>query len=144
MEENDEGPVVGLSGIMKLTGFLPIMLGLLILVTPRTSMAVGPDLTEYGIYVSQFLGVMAIFFGLSEWLVATHVKENLHIFGRFYALGFSMIALLEAYGWISGLIQFEPKYIFGSMFPVSGAFVLLLYSIKPEQPETMISPNVTS
>jgi len=136
MEEDDEGPAIGLSGIMKLTGFLPIMVGVMTLLTPKSTMAVGPNLTEYGIYVSQFLAVLAILLGLSEWLVAMYVKENLHIFGRFYALGFSMIAFLEAYGWITGLIEFEPKFVFGSMFPFAGALALILYSIKPEETET--------
>ncbi|MAK04855.1 MAG: hypothetical protein CMA03_03080, partial [Euryarchaeota archaeon] len=53
MEENDEQGI-GLSTIMKLTGILPIMLGTLFLFSPRTAIAVGPQLTEYGIFVSMY------------------------------------------------------------------------------------------
>ncbi len=135
MEENDE-PIIGLSGIMKLTGFLPIMLGTAFILTPRTAIAVGPHLTEYGIFVSMYVGVFAIFIGLAQWIAAIYVKENLHIFGRFFAVGFLSTVLLEIYGWTSGLMEFELKFLFASMIPLSGALVLLLYSTTPEQTET--------
>ena len=136
MEENEELGI-GLSAIMKLTGILPIMLGTVFLLTPKTAIAVGPHLTEHGIFVSMYVGVFAIFIGLTQWIVAIYVKENLHIFGRFFVFGHSMIALLEAYGWASGLIEFEPKYLFGSIFPFAAAFTLLMYSITPEQTEVV-------
>ena len=143
MEEDDEGPVIGLSAIMKLTGLVPLMVGILIIASPRTVMAVGPHLTKYGVYVGWYTGVLAILFGVTHWLVAIYVKENLHIFGRFFVLGHSLIALLEIYGWSSGLIEFEPKFLFGTMFPFSTAFVLLMYSIKPEQPANAIDDSQT-
>ena len=131
MEEDDEA-VIGLSAIMKLTGSLPLGIGIMILISPRTILAVGPHLTEYGIYIGLFVAALAIIFGLTHWLVAIYVKENLHIFGRFFVLGHSLIGLLEMYGWASGLIDFEPKYLFGAMFPFAAAFTLLMYSIKPD------------
>jgi len=135
MEEEDEGGI-GLSAIMKLTGFLPLMVGTAFILSPRTAIAVGPHLTEYGIFVSLYVGVFAIFIGLAQLLVAIYVKENLHIFGRFFAFGFLITVFLEIYGWTSGLMEFELKFLFASMIPVSGAIVLLMYSINPEQPET--------
>ena len=134
MEENEE-LVIGLSTIMKLTGFLPIMLGTLFLLSPRTAIAVGPHLTEYGIFVSKYVGVFAIFIGLTQLFVAVYVKENLHVFGRLFALGLGLTVLLEIYGWTSGLMEFELKFLFATMIPVSAAFALLLYSINPDQSE---------
>ena len=135
MEENDEQGI-GLSTIMKLTGILPIMLGTLFLFSPRTAIAVGPQLTEYGIFVSMYVGVFAIFIGLTQWFVAIYVKENLHIFGRLFALGLGSTVLLEIYGWTSGLMEFELKFLFATMFPVSACLILLMYSITPEQPKS--------
>ena len=140
MEENEELGI-GLSAIMKLTGILPIMLGTVFLLTPKTAIAVGPHLTEHGIFVSMYVGVFAIFIGLTQWFVAIYVKENLHIFGRLFALGLAMTVLLEIYGWTSGLMEFEFKFLFATMIPVSATFVLLMYSITPEQSET-VSNNV--
>jgi len=136
MEENDEQGI-GLSTIMKLTGILPIMLGTLFLFSPRTAIAVGPQLTEYGIFVSMYVGVFAIFIGLTQWFVAIYVKENLHIFGRLFALGLGSTVLLEIYGWTSGLMEFELKFLFATMFPVSACLILLMYSITPEEPKVI-------
>tara|TARA_B100000287_G_C20634326_1_gene781082 strand:- start:1079 stop:1519 length:441 start_codon:yes stop_codon:yes gene_type:complete len=136
MEENIEQGI-GLSTIMKLTGILPIMLGTLFLVSPKTAIAVGPHLTEYGIFVSKYVGVFAIFIGLTQLFVSIYVKENLHIFGRLFALGLGSTVLLEIYGWTSGLMEFELKFLFATMFPVSATLLLLMYSIKPEQPKTI-------
>ena len=94
MEEPKEA-LIGLSGIMKLTGVLPILIGTSFLLSPETAIAVGPHLTEYGIFVSMYVGVFAIFIGLTQWLVAIYVKENLHIFGRLFALGLFSTVLLE-------------------------------------------------
>ena len=136
MEENDEQGI-GLSTIMKLTGILPIMLGTLFLFLPEEAIAVGPQLTEYGIFVSMYVGVFAIFIGLTQWFVAIYVKENLHIFGRLFALGLGSTVLLEIYGWTSGLMEFELKFLFATMFPVSACLILLMYSITPEQAKTV-------
>ena len=135
MQENEEIGV-GLSTIMKLTGFLPIMIGTTFLLSPRTAIAVGPELTEYGIFVSRYVGVFAIFIGLTQWLVSIYVKENLHIFGRLFALGLGSTVLLEVYGWTSSLIEFELKFLFATMIPVTATFLLLMYSITPEQSKT--------
>ena len=137
MEEEGEF-TIGLSTILKLTGFLPIMLGTGFLLSPRTSIAVGPELTEYGIFVSKYVAVFAIFIGLMQWIVSVYAKENLHIFGRFFALGFLLTILLEVYGWTTNLMEFEPKFLFATLIPVSAAFVLILYSIHPEQSETTV------
>jgi len=136
MEENNEQGI-GLSTIMKLTGILPIMLGTLFLFSPKTAIAVGPQLTEYGLFVSMYVGVFAIFIGLTQWFVAIYVKENLHIFGRLFALGLGSTVLLEMYGWTSGLMEFELKFLFATMFPVSACLILLMYSITPEQSKTV-------
>jgi len=136
VEEQNEA-LVGLPGIMKLTGILPIMIGVSFLLSPKTAIAVGPHLTEYGIFVSMYVGVFAIFIGLAQWLVAIYVKENLHIFGRFFAFGLASTVLLEIYGWTSGLMEFELKFLFATMIPVSATFVLLMYSISPWQPKTV-------
>lgn len=135
MEENEELGI-GLSAIMKLTGFLPIMIGTTFLLSPRTAIAVGPNLTEYGIFVSMYVGVFAIFIGLTQWFVAIYVKENLHIFGRLYALGLGSTVLLEIYGWTSELIEFELKFLFATLIPVISTLLLLMYSIIPEQSKT--------
>ena len=135
MEENEELGI-GLSDIMKLTGLLPIMIGTTFLLSPRTAIAVGPNLTEYGIFVSMYVGVFAIFIGLTQWFVAIYVKENLHIFGRLYALGLGSTVLLEIYGWTSELIEFELKFLFATLIPVTATLLLLMFSIIPEQSKT--------
>jgi hypothetical protein len=136
MEEN-AGVGIGLSAIMKLTGVLPILIGISFLLSPRTAIAVGPQLTESGIFVSMYVGVFAIFIGLTQWFVAIYVKENLHIFGRLFALGLGSTVLLEIYGWTSNLMEFELKFLFATMIPVTATLVLLMYSITPEQPKTI-------
>ena len=135
--EEDDGLGIGLSAIMKLTGFLPIMIGTTFLLSPRTAIAVGPNLTEYGIFVSMYVGVFAIFIGLTQWFVSIYVKENLHIFGRLFALGLGSTVLLEIYGWTSDLMEFELKFLFATLIPVSATLLLLMYSITPEQPKTI-------
>ena len=135
--EEDDGLGIGLSAIMKLTGFLPIMIGTTFLLSPRTAIAVGPNLTEYGIFVSMYVGVFAIFIGLTQWFVAIYVKENLHIFGRLFALGLGSTVLLEIYGWTSGLMEFKLKFLFATLIPVTATLLLLMYSITPEQPKTI-------
>tara|TARA_B100001564_G_scaffold335394_1_gene324711 strand:- start:58 stop:486 length:429 start_codon:yes stop_codon:yes gene_type:complete len=135
MEEDGEA-TIGLSAIMKLTGILPIMLGVAFLVSPKTAIAVGPHLTEYGIFVSMYVGFFAIAIGLTQWFIAIYVKENLHIFGRLFALCLAITVGLEIYGWTTGLMDFELKFLFATMMPVSASFVLLLYSIKPEHSES--------
>ena len=135
MEEDGEA-TIGLSAIMKLTGILPIMLGAAFLISPKTAIAVGPHLTEYGIFVSMYVGFFAIAIGLTQWLIAIYVKENLHIFGRLFAFCLAITVCLEIYGWTTGLMDFELKFLFATMLPVSASFVLLLYSMKPEQSES--------
>ena len=135
--EEDVGLGIGLSAIMKFTGFLPIMIGTTFLLSPRTAIAVGPNLTEYGIFVSMYVGVFAIFIGLTQWFVAIYVKENLHIFGRLFALGLGSTVLLEIYGWTSGLMEFKSKFLFATLIPVTATLLLLMYSITPEQPKTI-------
>jgi hypothetical protein len=135
--EEDDGLGIGLSAIMKFTGFLPIMIGTTFLLSPRTAIAVGPNLTEYGIFVSMYVGVFAIFIGLTQWFVSIYVKENLHIFGRLFALGLGSTVLLEIYGWTSGLMEFKLKFLFATLIPVSATLLLLMYSITPEQPKTI-------
>ena len=137
--EEDTGSPIGLSAVMKLTGILPIFLGTMFLLTPKTAIAVGPYLTEYGVFVSMYVGVFAIFIGLTQWFVAIYVKENLHVFGRLFALGLGSTVLLEIYGWTSDLMEFELKFLFATMIPVSATFVLLMYSITPEKPKTVDS-----
>ena len=56
MEEQKDA-IIGLRGIMKLTGILPILIGVSFLLSPKTAIAVGPHLTEYGIFVSMYVGV---------------------------------------------------------------------------------------
>ena len=136
MEEHKD-PIIGLRGIMKLTGILPIMIGVSFLLSPKTAIAVGPHLTEYGLFVSMYVGVFAIFIGLTQWFVAIYVKENLHIFGRLFALGLGSTVLLEIYGWTSDLIEFELKFLFATLIPVTATLLLLMYSITPEQPKTV-------
>ena len=138
MEEQNEA-IIGLRGIMKLTGVLPIIIGVSFLLSPKTAIAVGPHLTEYGLFVSMYVGVFAIFIGLTQWFVAIYVKENLHVFGRLFALGLGSTVLLEIYGWTSDLMEFELKFLFATMIPVSATFVLLMYSITPEKPKTVDS-----
>ena len=82
------------------------------------------------------MGVFAIFLGSAQWLVSIYVKENLHVFGRFFAFGLASTVFLEIYGWTSDLMEFELKFLFASMIPVSATLVLLMYSITPEQSKT--------
>ena len=135
MEETEEMGI-GLSAIMKLTGLLPIMIGTTFLLSPRTAIAVGPNLTDAGIFVSMYVGVFAIFIGLTQWFVSIYVKENLHIFGRLFALGLGSTVVLEIYGWTTELIEFELKFFFATLIPVAACLLLLMYSIHPEQSTT--------
>ncbi|MDA8556939.1 hypothetical protein N9K84_00255 [Candidatus Poseidoniales archaeon] len=135
MEETEEMGI-GLSAIMKLTGLLPIMIGTTFLLSPRTAIAVGPNLTESGIFVSMYVGVFAIFIGLTQWFVSIYVKENLHIFGRLFALGLGSTVVLEIYGWTTELMEFELKFFFATLIPVAACLLLLMYSIHPEQATT--------
>ena len=68
MEEQNE-PMIGLRGIMKLTGILPILLGTTFLLSPKTAIAVGPYLTEHGIFVSMYVGLFATMIPVSATLV---------------------------------------------------------------------------
>ena len=78
MEEQNDA-IIGLRGIMKLTGILPIIIGTTFLLSPRTAIAVGPNLTEYGIFVSMYVGVFAILLGMSQWLASIYVLSLIHI-----------------------------------------------------------------
>ena len=71
MEENEELGI-GLSDIMKLTGLLPIMIGTTFLLSPRTAIAVGPNLTEYGIFCKYVCGSFCNFY----W-IDTMVRSDL-------------------------------------------------------------------
>jgi len=81
------------------------------------------------------LGALAIIFGLTHWLVSMYVEENLHIFGRFFALGHITIAILDSYGWIGGFVEMEMQYIIGSVFPFVLAFILIIGSQAPKLDE---------
>jgi len=134
-EIDEEEMAFGLSTIMKITGTIPILLGLMIILNPANTLAAGSNLSSYGLHVGRYLGALAIIFGLTHWLVSMYVEENLHIFGRFFALGHITIAILDSYGWIGGFVEMEMQYIIGSVFPFVLAFILIIGSQAPKLDE---------
>jgi len=136
MDEIDgEGMEISLSTIMKITGTVPILLGIMIIVNPSNTLVAGSKLTTYGLLIGRYTGALAIIFGLTHWLVSIYVEDNLHIFGRFFALGHLTIAILDSFNWLGGFVEMEMQYIIGSVFPFALAFVLIICSQAPKQEE---------
>jgi hypothetical protein len=83
-----------------------------------------------------FMFILRLLFGLTQWFISIYVKENLHIFGRLFALGLGSTVVLEIYGWTTELMEFELKFFFATLIPVAACLLLLMYSIHPEQSTT--------
>ena len=133
LNDEDAGNIeFSLSLIMKITGTVPILLGIMIMIDPINTLAAGSNLTSYGLLVGRYAGALAIIFGLTHWLVSIYVEDNLHIFGRFFALGHLTIAIMDSYSWLGGFVEMEMQYIIGSVFPFALAFVLIICSQKPK------------
>ena len=104
-------------------------------VNPSNTLVAGSKLTPYGLLIGRYTGALAIIFGLTHWLVSIYVEDNLHIFGRFFALGHLTIAILDSFNWLGGFVEMEMQYIIGSIFPFALAFVLIICSQAPKQEE---------
>ena len=89
----DEG-MFNLATIMKIAGSVPILLGIMIIFNPTGSLVNGELLSESGVMVGRYVGMLAIIFGMSHWVVSMYTTENLHIFARFFAIGHMSICLL--------------------------------------------------
>ena len=68
MADEDEG--LSLATIMKIAGSIPILLGIMIIFNPSGSLVNGDQLTKSGLMVGRYVGILAIIFGVSHWVVS--------------------------------------------------------------------------
>tara|TARA_B100002051_G_C16446766_1_gene491693 strand:- start:135 stop:557 length:423 start_codon:yes stop_codon:yes gene_type:complete len=123
----DEG-MFNLATILKITGTVPILLGTLIILNPSGSLVNGELLSESGIMIGRYVGMLAIVFGLSHWVVSMYTTENLHIFARFFALGHISIGAMDFWNYFQENVEYDMASIVGSIFPFALAIILLMNS----------------
>ena len=131
MAEESEG--FSLPIIIKIAGTIPILLGIMMIFNPEDTIVNGDKLTKYGLIVGRYAGLLAIIFGLSHWVVSIYTSENLHIFGRFFALGHFLIGAMDLMNSIQGNINFDPPSIVASVIPFALGILLLINSGAPQQ-----------
>ena len=123
----DEG-MFNLATILKIAGAVPILLGVMIIFNPTSSLVNGDKLTESGLIIGRYVGMLAIVFGLSHWVVSTYTTENLHIFARFFALGHISIGAMDFWNYFQENVEYDMASIVGSIFPFALAIILLMNS----------------
>ena len=123
----DEG-MFNLATILKIAGSVPILLGLMIIFNPSGSLVNGELLTESGLMVGRYVGMLAIIFGMSHWVVSMYTTENLHIFARFFAIGHMAIGGMDFWNYFQGNVEYDAASIVGSIFPFALAIILLINS----------------
>ena len=124
---NDEG-MFNLATIMKIAGSVPILLGTMIIFNPTGSLVNCDQLTDSGIIVGRYVGMLAIVFGLSHWVVSMYTTENLHIFARFFAIGHMGIGGMDMWNYFLGNVEYDAVSIVGSVFLFVLAIILLMNS----------------
>ena len=123
----DEG-MFNLATILKIAGSVPILLGIMIIFNPTGSLVNGDQLTDSGIIIGRYVGMLAIIFGLSHWVVSMYTTENLHIFARFFAVGHVGIGGMDMWNYFLGNVEYDASSIVGSIFPFALAIILLINS----------------
>ena len=123
----DEG-MFNLATILKIAGAVPILLGVMIIFNPTSSLVNGDKLTESGLIIGRYVGMLAIIFGLSHWVVSMYTTENLHIFARFFAIGHVGIGGMDMWNYFLGNVEYDASSIVGSIFPFALAIILLINS----------------
>ena len=120
----DEG-MFNLATIMKIAGSVPILLGIMIILNPTGSLVNGELLSESGVMVGRYVGMLAIIFGMSHWMVSMYTTENLHIFARFFAIGHMSIGGMDFWNYFQGNVEYDTASIVGSIFPFALALSLI-------------------
>jgi len=123
----DEG-MFNLATILKIAGSVPISLGIMIIFNPTGSLVNGDQLTDSGLIIGRYVGMLAIIFGLSHWVVSMYTTENLHIFARFFAIGHVGIGGMDMWNYFLGNVEYDASSIVGSIFPFALAIILLINS----------------
>ena len=123
----DEG-MFNLATILKIAGSVPILLGIMIIFNPTGSLVNGNQLTDSGLIIGRYVGMLAIIFGLSHWVVSMYTTENLHIFARFFAIGHMGIGGMDMWNYFLGNVEYDASSIVGSIFPFALAIILLINS----------------
>tara|TARA_B100000287_G_scaffold80405_1_gene72778 strand:- start:82 stop:486 length:405 start_codon:yes stop_codon:yes gene_type:complete len=129
-EENNE--MLSLVVVIRVAGTIPILLGIMMIFNPTDTIVNGDKLTEYGLIVGRYAGLLAIIFGLSHWVVSIYTSDNLHIFARFFALGHLLIGAMDLINSIQGNIEFDAPSIIASIFPFALAILLVMSAQPPK------------
>ena len=124
---DDEG-MFNLATIMKIAGSVPLLLGTMIIINPTGSLVNCDQRTDSGIFVGRYVGMLAIVFGLSHWVVSMYTTENLHFFARFFAIGHMGIGGMDMWNYFLGNVEYDASSIVGSIFPFALAIILLINS----------------
>ncbi len=122
---------LSLATILKIVGTIPIILGLMIIFNPTGSLVNGEKLADSGLMIGRYVGLLAIIFGISHWVVSIFTTENLHLFARFFAIGHISIGGMDFWNYFRGNVEFDSASIVGSIFPFALALLLLLNSKSP-------------
>ena len=122
---------LSLATILKIVGTIPIILGLMIIFNPKGSLVNGETLADSGLMIGRYVGLLAIIFGISHWVVSIFTTENLHLFARFFAIGHISIGGMDFWNYFRGNVEFDSASIVGSIFPFALALLLLLNSKGP-------------
>ena len=129
-EENNE--MLSLVVVIRVAGTIPILLGIMMIFNPTDTIVNGDKLTEYGLIVGRYAGLLAIIFGLSHWVVSIYTSDNLHIFARFFAFGHLLIGAMDLINSIQGNIEFAAPSIIASIFPFALAILLVMSAQTPK------------
>ena len=100
----------------------------MIILNPTGSLVNGELLSESGVMVGRYVGMLAIIFGMSHWMVSMYTTENLHIFARFFAIGHMSIGGMDFWNYFQGNVEYDTASIVGSIFPFALAIILLINS----------------
>ena len=118
--------------VIRVAGTIPILLGIMMIFNPTDTIVNGDKLTEYGLIVGRYAGLLAIIFGLSHWVVSIYTSDNLHIFARFFAFGHLLIGAMDLINSIQGNIEFDAPSINASIFPFALSILLVMSAQTPK------------
>lgn len=125
---SEEEGMFNLATILKVAGTVPILLGILIIFNPTGSLVNGPHLDQYGLIIGEYVGLLAIIFGVSHWVVALYTTENLHVFARFFAVGHLSIGGMDFWNYFQGNVEHDAASMVASLFPFVLALILVMNS----------------
>ena len=132
MSQEEKNEILSLIAVIRIAGTIPILLGIMMIFNPTDTIVNGDKLTEFGLIVGRYAGLLAIIFGLSHWVVSIYTSENLHIFARFFASGHLLIGTMDLVNSIQGNIEFDLPSIVASVFPFALGLLLLMSSQTPK------------